>query len=183
MKRVSGRVKLVLVTVTILLIAVGTVIGSNITETRPAYLQRDTGPSKYRQPETPDGGITATDAESPTQGPHLASEGNLVLYVSNQSFDVDPIEITIEIDGVQLIDQAFEVESQHNWQEFVVQLSPGSHTLKARSPATGAVLVEDFVLEDRHWAVVDFWYHDGSSGSPVDPMFTFHTDDKPIRFQ
>lgn len=132
------------------------------------------------------GDETATTAPSRSTDasgtPRLEPDGNFVLYVSNQSFDMDPVDISIEIDGVRVIERSFEVKDQHNWKEFALQLTPGSHEIRAHSARGAATLTRSFVVDGKHWAVVDFWYNDGTSGTPTDPMFTFAIDDEPIRF-
>lgn len=110
-------------------------------------------------------------------------DGNLVLYVSNQSFDLDPVDIAIEVDGVPVVGQSFEVESQHSWKKFVLRVAPGDHTLVAHSVKGDATLTKRFTVEDKHWAVVDFWYSDGTSGTETASMFTFTISDRPVGFQ
>jgi hypothetical protein len=42
-------------------------------------------------------------------------QADLHLWVSNQSFEEPSVVVTITIDGVEIVSQRFEVESQHNW--------------------------------------------------------------------
>lgn len=132
------------------------------------------GPAATTTPSSP-------NDESPILRPD--PDGNLVLYVSNQSFDLDPVDIAIELDGARVVGQSFEVESQHNWERFVLRVAPGDHTLRAHSVKGDATLTKRFTVEDKHWAVVDFWYSDGKSGTPTDSMFTFSISDRPVGFQ
>ena len=113
----------------------------------------------------------------------LDPDGNFVLYVSNQSFELDPVDIVIEIDGEQIIDGEFEVGNQHNWKRYVLRLTPGRHTLTARSTNGDATLEESFVVNERRWAAVDYWYYTEASGSPPEPKhFEFNIYDKPLKF-
>ena len=70
-----------------------------------------------------------------------SASANVVLWVSNQSFDDETVRITVTIDGRAVIDQDFDVENQHNSIEFPLAADPGSHELAVTSD-TGARLVE-----------------------------------------
>jgi len=128
-------------------------------------------------------GPTAT-LSAGTPGPGLLGpDGNVVLYVSNQSFEIDPVDIVVAIDGEQIIDEEFAVANQHNWKRFVLRLSPGRHTLTARSSTGDATLETSFDVSDRHWAVLDYWYSSEAYGSPPEPRhFEFMIRDEPIGF-
>ena len=118
----------------------------------------------------------ATSSTEPSRSQLLDPGGNFVLCVSNQSFEIDPVDIVIEIDGEQIIDGDFDVGSQHNWRRYVIRLSPGRHTATARSTDGDATLRESFVVSDRRWVVLNYWYyteathpvHDGKEGEDRD---------------
>lgn len=118
-------------------------------------------------PEDPEIHLT-TDDEPP-----------LMLYLSNQSFEDDPVLLTVGIDGVPLVDGRFYVEGQHNWLAAPIELPPGEHTITAASD-TGARLTETFEISPRQrlWAVLDYWY-DGTSRSR---KLTWFGSDEPIGF-
>lgn len=103
------------------------------------------------------------------------------LWVSNQSFEDDPVEIRIEIDGEVVVDRAFAVESQHNWIAFdITGLSTGMHSLIAESD-TGARIDDSFTLPERESRslVIDYWYYpDDAQGR----FFTFSESDEPVAF-
>ena len=42
----------------------------------------------------------------------------LHFYVSNQSFDLDPVDIDVYVDDVKLITGDFLVEGQHSWHAY-----------------------------------------------------------------
>lgn len=90
-------------------------------------------------------------------------EADLMLYVSNQSFDDEEVRLTVAVDGVTVVDGNFHVENQHNWVSFPLGLSPGVHEITAESE-TGATLSESFrVRRDRTgYAVIDHWGDDES---------------------
>ena len=113
----------------------------------------------------------------------LDPDGNVVLYVSNQSFAIDSVDIIVEIDGDEVISEDFEVADQHNWKQFILRLAPGRHTLKARSSRGDAALEKTLVVTDEHWAVLNYWYSTEEYGHPPEPkQFEFLIQDKPIVF-
>lgn len=112
---------------------------------------------------------------------HFTSDDEppLTLYLSNQSFEDDPVLLTLSIDSVALIDGRFYVESQHNWLAALIELPPGEHTITASSDS-GATLTETFEIspQQRLWAVLDYWY-DGTSRSR---KLTWFVSDEPVGF-
>jgi hypothetical protein len=111
-------------------------------------------------------------------------DGNLRLYVSNQSFDIDPVDIEIAIDGRRAVAGEFRVEGQHNWILYRFALAPGRHVLRATAHDGRVRLVRRFTMERRLWAVVDFWYYpdDGAGIGGEPPRLTFDTSRRPIAF-
>lgn len=105
---------------------------------------------------------------------------DLQLFVSNQSFEDDEVLVSVTIDGVELIARTFDVEGQHNWVLFSVELPPGRHDLEVTSD-TGATLTETFRTPRsgvRH-AVVDYWYYaDDAQGR----YFEWRIQDEPPAF-
>ena len=83
---------------------------------------------------------------------------DLLLYVSNQSFDDEHVGLTVVVDGVTVVDGDFAVEGQHNWVRFPLGLSPGRHEITARSDSE-AVLERSFRVpgDATRYAVVDYW--------------------------
>ncbi len=103
-------------------------------------------------------------------------QADLHLWVSNQSFDDPSVVVTITIDGVEIVSQRFEVESQHNWILFPVKAPPGPHTLEARSD-TGVSMREQLTLpeQERRYAVVNYW-------TDPDRAFSWHIQSTPVGF-
>ncbi len=52
------------------------------------------------------------------------SWADLVLYVSNQSFDDEKVGLRVAVDGVTVVDGEFHVEDQHNWFSFSSEYVP-----------------------------------------------------------
>ncbi|MBD8869175.1 hypothetical protein [Nocardioides donggukensis] len=117
------------------------------------------GPAQGVDP-MPDAEVTAADAAV-----RLVDEAaaNLVLIVSNQSFDDEVVRLSVVIDGVTVVDGDFHVEGQHNWISFPLGLPTGVHELTAASDS-GATLRESFEVRraSARYAVIDYWTEDDS---------------------
>ena len=61
------------------------------------------------------------------------SDGNFVLYVSDQSFALGQVDITVRIDGKVAVSDEFEVGNEHNWKQYRFRLGRGLHHLTAVS--------------------------------------------------
>ncbi len=109
----------------------------------------------------PDSEVTAPGAAVRLVG---RAEADVLLYVSNQSFDDEEVLLTVTIDRVTVVDGDFHVEGQHNWVSFPLTLSPGEHEITAESDS-GATLRESFEVrrDKRLYAVIDHWTEQGSA--------------------
>ena len=110
---------------------------------------------------------------------------NFVLYVSNQSFALTPVDITITIDGKKVISSTFEVgegkRRQHNWISHGFELTPGTHKLEAVSTKGDAKFEKEFEIKDKkHWAVLSYWYYPDQDGKK---KFTFQIQNEQIYFE
>lgn len=129
----------------------------------------------------PAGSITVTDGPTVTEQQVEPDPGQVKLWVSNQSFEDDPVAITVAIDGVTVVDDSFAVGSQHNWFSFMVSgLQPGEHTITASSD-TGATFEGTFRMpaDQAHWMVIDHWFAVDDDESR---FFMFRESNEPIYF-
>ena len=104
-------------------------------------------------------------------------EADLLLHVSNQSFDEERVRLTVEVDGVTVVDDDFDVEGQHTWIRFALAMPAGDHEVTATSD-TGATLTETFRVpgDEPRFAVLDHWGEQGTA----DLTWSFHR--KPVAF-
>lgn len=109
-------------------------------------------------------------------------KGNFVLHVSNQSFDVDPVDIKIFIDGNVAVDDDFFVETQHTYVSYRFSLSNGVHKLKIESKKGEATFESNINIVDKHSGIVEYWYYpEKGSNPPTQKHFTFSFgEDKPL---
>jgi len=99
--------------------------------------------------------------------PVAESEANFLLWVSNQSFGTPTVDIDVQLDGKVVVDQRFEVESQHTWTLFPLRITPGPHELIVVSD-TGVKLVKHFITpKARRFAVLAYW-GEGEGGRRFD---------------
>jgi hypothetical protein len=128
---------------------------------------------------------TGADAAKPAAGAKLdqTPDGNVVLYVSNQSSALTPVDVKVTIDGRAAVDESFDQAGGHNWKKFVFALAKGPHELKVVSVKGEAALTQKFEVKDKHWAVLDYW-HDprAAGGAGAKKQFTFRIQDTPIYF-
>lgn len=129
------------------------------------------------------GTLAACGAPSsePTQHLPLTATPNLTLYVSNQSFDKEIVDIRVRIDGELAVSGDFDVEGQHSWHEFGFALADGAHAIEVTSRDSTARLEAPFTLAGHTYAVVDFWYVAGDVEQPE--HFSWFTSDEPITFE
>ncbi len=92
--------------------------------------------------------------------------GNFSLTVSNQSFDIDPVDILVKIDEITIIDDEFLVKQQHNYHHFEFLLKPGTHTIYAETIKGKYQLNKEFTIETELWALLDFQYYEGDETLP-----------------
>lgn len=143
--------------------------------TVPACTDDDTGPNGRR------GGPESLEPRQLSPAP---AEPSFVLFVSNQSFDIDPVDIGIFIDDNLAIEGDFLVGSQHTWHKFEFALPPGKHTILATTSAGDTELTETIDLPAAtRYGVINFWYYPESDTEPYGPTFGFDVFEDPPGFE
>jgi hypothetical protein len=136
-------------------------------------------------PETPAPGTPANPGDPSTPPRTPAKVGQPVappnvavpfqLLVSNQSFDLDPVDIDVYIDGVHVVAGDFVVGSQHTWVPFDFDIATGEHALRVVTKKGGTDASQTFTVNaTKRWSVVNFWfYKTAQGGQPADkPHFS-----------
>lgn len=126
------------------------------------------------------------DGLEPRQLVPAATDPTFVLYVSNQSFDIDPVDIEVLLDGQRAVEGDFLVEGQHSWHTFSFELAPGAHELRAVTVGGESIAVETIeVGEEPRYGVLDFWYYEPGHDYPeaYGPTFSFELFSEPPVFQ
>jgi len=85
------------------------------------------------------------------------SESPVAIYVSNQTAEVNPVNIKVSIDQKAILNQNFPCGSGHNWSRFKVSLKEGRHQLVVTSSNGDAGLDVVFTVDKPMWLVIDYW--------------------------
>jgi hypothetical protein len=113
---------------------------------------------------------------------NVPANGDVVtlhLYVSNQSFDISPVDIDIWVEDTHVVTGGFDVEGQHNWILFDLNMPSGTNALHAEGMGGSAVIDEAVPVPEERWGVLDFWYY---PDDPTHPMFTWNLSENPVAF-
>lgn len=113
----------------------------------------------------------------------LNPNGGFTLFVTNQSFAIDPVDVRVEIDGELVVSDYFSVGTQHTVVPFKLSLSKGKHRIRIWSTKGDAQLTTDFELEDHDVGVVTYWYYPKSHYSPTPRQFDFGTLKGPLMIE
>lgn len=110
----------------------------------------------------------------------LDPDGGFTLYVSNQSFAINPVDVLIEIDGELVVSDYFRVGTQHTFVPFKLSLSKGKHWIRIWSKKGDSELSTEFDLNDHEVGVVTFWYYPKSHYNSTPRKFEFSTQKGPL---
>jgi hypothetical protein len=113
-------------------------------------------------------------------GKLLDPNGNFTLYVSNQSFAIDPVDVRVEIDGELVVSEYFKVGSQHSFKTFRLFLSKGTHRIHIWSEKGEANLTKEFELKDYDKGVVTYFYYPDTHYSPTPRQLHFEIHKGPL---
>ncbi len=114
----------------------------------------------------------------PIPAPDIGAD-EVLLYVSNQSYEDPDIHVIVTIDDEVVVDDRFPVGNQHNWVPHLLHLSPGEHRVRAES-STGATFDGTFetLPGQPRWAVLNYWTESGEEGR----RFVLTSYDEPVLF-
>lgn len=93
----------------------------------------------------------------PTISP--VENGNFILFVSNQSFALDPVDIKVYIDNKLAVNRDFYCEYQHTWIKFQFNIKDGTHKLYCVSSKGGEKVDTTFIISETPFCVVEYWYY------------------------
>jgi hypothetical protein len=85
----------------------------------------------------------------------------VTLLISNQCFEINPVDIVVSIDGQVIVQEKCDVQgdglAQHNWQRHPLYLEAGEHLLEAESKLGRARLEANFLVVDTLTLSLAFW--------------------------
>jgi hypothetical protein len=125
--------------------------------------------------------VGCADPKLPTASSKLLNpNGGFTLFVSNQSFAIDPVDVRVEIDGELAVSDYFRVGTQHTYVPFQLSLPEGKHHIRIWSTKGGTQLEKEFDIKDQYVGVVTYWYYPRSHYSPTPRRFEFRTQNGPL---
>jgi hypothetical protein len=122
------------------------------------------------------GGVLTLAAASATP----AGNHQFLLYVANQSPDVNPVDIKVTIDGRTVIDQDFYSEGDNVWWQVEMFAVAGRHVLRASTTKGAATLRREFTVTGRHWAVLMYRNVTPEKDGPTVHRFVLIIRDRPL---
>jgi hypothetical protein len=88
----------------------------------------------------------------------VKQEFPVVLHVSNQTSEVDPVDIKISIDNDKpIVNQNFSCGTGHNVSTFKLAFNEGVHQLFVTSHNGDAGLDFVFMLDKPVWLIIHYW--------------------------
>ena len=107
----------------------------------------------------------------------VASE-TLHLYVNNQAFTEQSVDIDVYIDDQHVVTGDFDVGGPNDWFETEVAVPAGTHEIRISSRTADVDLDRTISVPAERWAVIDYW-----NEPPEGPRFTFNLHDEPVTFE
>ena len=112
----------------------------------------------------------------------LDPDGNVTLYIANESGAQRRADIALEVDGIPIVDRYFVDDGLSYPKPIMLRLSPGTHELTARSTEGKASLTKSFVVEGRRWLAVSYRYSTKAQGTPEPRQLVFRMQSEPMLF-
>ncbi len=114
------------------------------------------------------------------QNPFENKDGNVVLYVSNQSLEIKTVDILVVVDDKPVLHEYFKVGNQHVWKPFHLQLSDGMHRIRAVTHKGHTQIEDSFEVAERRWLTISYgrMKHEGQKHDR--PTFNFSVSDRPV---
>ena len=85
----------------------------------------------------------------------FSQDVEIVIYVSNQSFEKDPADIKVYIDGNLKIEDEYHVRSAHNWTRYTFSVNFGRHEIKVVCENNSLKTVEDSWFTSKRYVVIN----------------------------
>lgn len=154
--------KLIIIAMVCILVFAGCSVDNNRHEASSggkSHITKDEQPQKAEIPKS-DTQIEVVESNEPTICEYLVEtedEANLVLLITNQSFETPKIKLEGIIDDGIVFNGKYKVKDQHEVTNYYVKLPAGKHTLKVASE--DANLEDEFEIkeEDKLWIAVSYW--------------------------
>jgi len=91
--------------------------------------------------------------------------GNVILYISNQSSNLETVDIKVLVNGKVLVCDIFPTENFHNYKKYPLKISPFVlHKIEVVSEKAQVKKEEQLRFFFMTWVMVDFWSDEIDSG-------------------
>ncbi len=87
----------------------------------------------------------------------FSQEEKIILYISNQSEEINPANISVFIDGELKVHDEYYVKNNHNWIKYNFTVSFGRHEIKAVSDNGSFKSQKNFWSTSKRWIVIDHY--------------------------
>jgi hypothetical protein len=105
-------------------------------------------------------GCSSIQVPAPLAGADTDAGGarhEIVLYVSNQTYEIDPVDILVTVDRRIVAQGKFQVGDGHNWRKFAFSVPDGRHQIIASSQRGKAMLDVICNVRANEWLVLNYW--------------------------
>ena len=92
--------------------------------------------------------------------------GKFILWVTNQSNDLEDVHVKVELNGKIVCDKKFAFGDAHNYESFKFELPKGKHVIKVSSTNAKIEYTKEFIFADQDYGVVTFCYLEESERIP-----------------
>lgn len=129
------------------------------------------------------GGLAACAAEGPME-PHQvqpeATDANFMLYITNRSALLDPVDMKVFLGGKLSVEGDFPSGKEYVFQ---FKLNAGGNNLSASTEAGDTQYLNLFQIRSGvTYGVLEFWDESPQSSGPPGPLFSFELLDQPPAF-
>jgi hypothetical protein len=92
---------------------------------------------------------------------YFKNNGNVILFVSNQSSQIDSVDIKILVDGREIVSDVFTSGNFHNYKEYSLKLTPILlHEIEVISEKAQVKMVTQVRFYFVNWILLDLWNED-----------------------
>jgi hypothetical protein len=124
------------------------------------------------------GGNSKGPAAQPPAAPKEPEKIPFVLILNNRSFDLDPVDVRVQIDGEQVAEQDLPLRATQVYFTYELQLTPGTHLVRALTSKGQVTFEETFDIGWKRWALLTFHYNAETHQDPKPAHFTWEVMDE-----
>jgi hypothetical protein len=110
---------------------------------------------------------------------------SVTFLISNQSYDIDPVDIRILADDQIILQHEFPVLdsgqlAQHNWQRFNFSLAEGNHRILISTKKGNAKLEKIITIKKSTTVTIAYWTSKNEETGKLNGVFTVDTSENMV---